>query len=124
MARFVAAIVGNMPAVELGPIDGVAILGAGTAFPERVLSNEEVLRLLAPKLWAARGRAPADDELQFLARSLEQTMGVRKRAWAHLVGTPLDHAREQSTLDLAVSAARAAMADAGIAAGDLSLVLC
>src|SRR2546430_16383214 len=102
-----------MPAVELGPIDGVAILGAGTAFPELVLSNEEVLRRLAPVLWASRGRPPDDDELQFVARSLEQTMGVRRRAWAHAVGTPLDHAREQSTLDLAIASARSAIADAG-----------
>ncbi len=100
--------------MELGPIDGVTVLGAGTAFPARTLDNEAVLR---------RG-APRDAErLAFAARGLERTVGVRTRAWAHLVGTPLDHASEETTLDLGVAAARAALADAALDPRDVSLVL-
>jgi 3-oxoacyl-[acyl-carrier-protein] synthase-3 len=106
-----------MPAVEIGPIDGVAILGGATAFPARELDNAEVLRGLpsAPR---------TEEQLQFLAAGAEQTLGLRKRAWAHPVGAPLQHGSEETTLDLASRAAREALRDAGVAASDLSLILC
>jgi len=110
-----------MPVV-LGPIEGVAIVGGGTAYPERVLTNEDALRAVAP--WALPGRALDDERLAFLARGLEETLGVRERAWIHVPGTPLDHAREETTAGLATRAARAAIADAGLDPRDIPLVVC
>jgi 3-oxoacyl-[acyl-carrier-protein] synthase-3 len=107
-----------MAGLEIGPIEGVGILGGGTAFPRRALSNADVLRSLPGD------RARSDEALQFAAEGLEQTLGVRERAWTHLPGTPLDPASEENTLDLAIPAARAALTDAGVAASDLSLVAC
>ncbi len=106
-----------MAAVELGPIDGIAILGGGTAFPSRELQNAEVLRgLPAPPR--------SDEQLQFLAAGARETLGLERRRWAHPVGAPLDHASEETTLDLALRASRAALHDSGVAAGELSLILC
>ena len=112
-----------MAAVELGPIDDVGILGAGTAFPERTLDNFEVLRGLPPEALGRRGR-PDEEELRFVADGLRQSLGLWKRHQSHLPGTPLDHAGEETTLDLSVRAARAALADAKLRASDVSLVLC
>lgn len=106
-----------MGALQVGPIDGVGILGGGAAFPRRALSNEDVLQLFAGD------RARSDEALRFAAAGLEQTLGVKSRAWAHLPGTPLLPS-EESALDLAIPAARAALADAGVAAADLSLLAC
>lgn len=110
-----------MPPVALAPASPLRIVGGGTAFPERTLTNEEVLRELAPILWP--GRAMADEQLAFMAQGLGQSIGVERRAWAHRVGTPLDHASEPTTRDLAVQAARAALADANLAPGDVDLVI-
>jgi 3-oxoacyl-[acyl-carrier-protein] synthase III len=106
-----------MPAVELGPIDGIAILGGGTAFPALQLSNEDVLRGLPSP-------PRSEEQLAFLAAGAQQTLGLERRAWAHRVGHGLEHASEETTLDLALRAAQAALADAGLAAKDLSLILC
>lgn len=105
-----------MPAVELGPIDSIAILGGGTAFPALSLDNAEVLRGLPSP-------PRSEEQLQFLANGARETLGLARRNWAHRVGAPLDGAGE-TTLDLAVRAARAALADAGVGASELSLVLC
>ena len=69
-----------MAAVEIGPIEGIGILGAGTAFPARELGNEEVLRNL-PAALHRRG-APDDDELRFVADGIRQSLGLDRRAWA------------------------------------------
>jgi acetoacetyl-CoA synthase len=105
----------TMPAVEAGPIEGVCVLGGGTAFPSLVLSNEEVLR-------AVSGRPMAEDELRFVAAGIEETTGLRSRAWAHRVGAPFDHASEETTLSLAVRAAREALTSARVDARELSLI--
>jgi 3-oxoacyl-[acyl-carrier-protein] synthase-3 len=110
--------------MELGPFDGVTVLGGGAAFPRRELSNEEVLRNLPASARARRTTAVTDEELRFVAAGIEESLGVRSRAWAHLVGTPLDPAHEESTLSLAVAAARAALTDAGCAIGEIGLILC
>jgi 3-oxoacyl-[acyl-carrier-protein] synthase-3 len=111
-----------MAAVELGPIAGVGILGAGTAFPARTLDNLEVLRGL-PQPARRRGAAPDEEQLRFAAEGMRDSLGLWKRSWAHLPGTPLDHATEETTLDLSLRAARAALSDAGLTAADVSLVL-
>jgi 3-oxoacyl-[acyl-carrier-protein] synthase III len=105
-----------MPPVEIGAIDGVGVRGGGTAFPGRELGNEEALRLIG-----LRGSA---DHLRSVAGHVASTIGVERRAWAHAPGTPLDPARDETTLDLALAAGRAALDDAGIAPADVSLVLC
>src|SRR5688500_11291358 len=99
-----------MPAIEIGPVQDIGVLGGGTAFPRRELDNAEVLRLARP------GRPPG--QIEFAAAALVETMGVSKRAWAHIPGEPLDPA-EESTLDLALAAARRALEDAGLGAGEL-----
>ena len=109
-----------MPVI-LGPVDAVGVLGAGTAFPERELGNAEALRAVAPYAWP--GRTIDDAELAFMAGGVRETMGVDRRAWAHDVGHPLDHAREATTLDLATAAAERALDDAKLTAADVALVL-
>lgn len=106
-----------MPATRIGPIEGVGVLGAGTAFPPRTYTNEDALRLLPDA--AARG----PERLAFAAKGLTQSIGVAERAWAHPPGTPLAHGDEPTTLDLALEAGRAALEDAGLAAADLGLIL-
>jgi 3-oxoacyl-[acyl-carrier-protein] synthase III len=108
--------------LKLGPISGVAVLGGGAAFPELELTNLEVLTRLRGQLWP--GRAPADDELVFVAESLEKTIGVQRRAWCHLPGEPLRPRDGPSVLELSEAAARGALADAGVTAAQLGLVLC
>jgi 3-oxoacyl-[acyl-carrier-protein] synthase III len=112
-----------MPPVTVGPLEGVCVLGGGTAFPSRRLTNAEVLGLLPREAWGKR-EVTEPEELAFLAQGLEQTLGVRERAWAHQVGRPLDHHCDQNSLDLGVEAAKAALKDAGIEARALSLILC
>ena len=100
-----------MPALTLGPIDDFGVLGAGTAFPSRVVGNLEVLRGLPPEAWGTRARVPDEEQTRFAAQALEQTLGVKERAWA----------TTESTLDLAKEAAARALQDAG--AGEIDLVL-
>lgn len=109
-------------ATLIGPIEGVAIVGAGTAFPARVLDNVGALRAVAP--WALGERGADEERLAFLAQGLEETLGVRERAWAHVPGTPFDHANEETSATLAVQAAKEALRDAGLEAGDVPLVVC
>src|SRR5687767_3572534 len=104
--------------VEIGVIDQVAVRGVATAFPALRVSNEEALRLIG----AGTGHSP--DHLRTVAAGLQVTLGVEQRAWAHVPGTRLDPAHEESTLELAIAAGRAALDDAGVAPADVSLVLC
>ena len=113
-----------MPPVELGPVADFGVLGAGTAFPPRTLTNEDVLRALPASAWSSRGRLPEDEQLRFAAKALADTIGVSERAWAHVVGQPLQHDDELTTVDLSIQAARAALRDAGMDASELALILC
>jgi acetoacetyl-CoA synthase len=111
-------------AVTVGPISDVCILGTGTAFPARALSNLDVLRAVAPGLWAHRPQPPDEQELRFIAEGAAHNLGIRRRYWAHDVGTPFGASNETSVVELAISAAREAILDAQVTASDLSLVLC
>ena len=104
-----------MPATVIGPVDGVGVLGTGAAFPTLELDNVGALAVLPGQ------RGP--EQLAFAARGLTQSIGVERRAWAHRVGEPLDHATEPTSLDLGIEAARRALADAAIDASALSLVI-
>lgn len=99
--------------LTVGPFPDFGVLGAGTAFPSRSLSNLEVLKSLPPEAWGNRGRLPDDGAIAFAAESLEQTLGVQRRAWAD-AGT--------TTLDLANEAATKALRDAKLERVDLLLV--
>ncbi len=99
---------------SFGPFDGVAILGAARHLPGEAIDNAEAL--------AACPKRAAMDEMRrrFLARGLEKTLGVRERHWVHVPGTELKHGEEATSVDLAEAAARAALADAGVAADELA----
>jgi 3-oxoacyl-[acyl-carrier-protein] synthase-3 len=103
-----------------GPFDGVAVLGAGTAFPPDAYSNEEALRAMAATLWP---REPDPEQVAFVAKGAEDALGVRSRAWAHVPGKPFAHGQELTTIDLGADAALRAIGDAGIEAGAIDLVL-
>ena len=99
---------------SFGPFDGVAILGAARHLPGEPIDNAHALAA-CPK------RAAIDDaRRQFLAKGLEQTLGVQHRHWVHVPGTELKHGEEATSVDLALAAAEAALADAGIEADALA----
>ena len=75
----------------------IGILGSGSYVPERVMTNAD---------WSAL--VDTDDEW-ILSRT-----GIKERRFA---------AADQSTLDLAALASEAALADAGLAAGDLDEII-
>jgi 3-oxoacyl-[acyl-carrier-protein] synthase-3 len=102
-------------------VNDVGVLGAGCAFPAPELTNADVIRAIAPFTWP--GRILDDEAVAFMAAGLTESMGVERRAWAHRVGQPLDHATEPTTLDLAVEAGRRALGDAGTSAESLALVV-
>lgn len=112
---------GAVQPLVIGPVAGVHVRGGGTAFPTRVLSNEDVVRALASRAWP--GRELDAPRIEFLARGAEETLGVRSRAWCHVPGEPFDHEREPSSFSLASEAARNALDDARIKPEDVGLVL-
>lgn len=102
-----------MATALLGPVAGLTVLGAGTAFPPLELDNAAVLRRLA----ALSGRRPSSAQLAFAAAALESEHGLSRRAWTHEVGEPLRHDRELTSVDLGADAAARALQDAGVAPG-------
>lgn len=81
------------------PNQGVALTGLGHYLPERRVSNQELI---------AAGSLPVDDAW------IQRRIGVRYRHVA---------APDQSTSDLAIAAARMALAEAGTAPDELDLIL-
>jgi 3-oxoacyl-[acyl-carrier-protein] synthase III len=84
----------------IGSANGVriGITGLGTHVPERVLTNDELSRLV-----------DTTDEW------IVERTGIRERRIA---------AKEEALTDIARPAARAALADAGVAPGDIDLLVC
>lgn len=76
---------------------GIAIRGTGSYVPQRVVTNDEV-----------GGPAGVDDAW------VRAKTGIRERRWA---------APDEATSDMAVAAARRALADAGVEARDLTHVV-
>ena len=112
-----------MPPLTLGPIENAGVLGGGTAFPRLLLTNEEVLSSLPEEAWGERGRPSSAEALAFAAEGIAQTLGVRQRAWAHRVGTPLSPTTEESSYDLALAAAARALVDAQLTVADIDLLI-
>ena len=102
------------------------IAATGAAFPRQFahgelceLSNEDVIKLMAPR--GPRGeRGP--QEIQLLAETLAETLGVRRRRWAHRVGDDF-HQAETSTVDLQTSALEDALSSASMDARDLGAII-
>ncbi len=111
-------------AAILGPLEGFSVAGTGVAFPRRTWTNLEVLQGLPSAAWGRRAPDPHGEQLAFMAESLEATQGVHTRAWAHVPWEPLDHAQEETVVDLAVAAARQALQRAGVAAADVAMLFC
>ena len=84
----------------IGSANGVriGITGLGTHVPERVLTNDELARLV-----------DTTDEW------IVERTGIRERRIA---------AKDEALTDIARPAARAALADAGIEAGEIDLIIC
>ncbi len=85
---------------RFGRFDGMTILGAGAALPERRITNQELLEAAG----ATQALSP---------EGLRKLSGVETRHWTHVIGQPADHA-ETTSQDLAIEAARRALDDAGI----------
>lgn len=92
-----------------GRFEGMTLLGAGQALPERRIDNQELLASVGA------GDAMSPEALRKLS-------GVSSRHWTHAIGAPADHSEETSQ-DLAIAAARRALADAGVAPGELAGLL-
>ena len=105
------------------PSASVAILGSGAAFPtciapwgERLegIETGRLLEFLTPDLTEER-RAP-------IAAHLHDMIGVRSRSWARFPGTRGEDGEEDS-VSLAVGAAKAALAAAGISPSDVGAIV-
>lgn len=89
------------------------ITGIGTYLPERVVTNDEVLDMLAR---ASRPYLSPDDLDTVLGKARHKLgrAGSRERRW---------RAPDQWCTDIALSASQAALADAGLAPEELDLIL-
>lgn len=94
---------------RFGRLEGMTILGAGKALPERQIDNQELL--------AAAGASQA-----MSPEGLRKLSGVATRHWTHVIGTPADHA-EPTSQDLAIEAARRALEDSGVAPHEIGGIL-
>jgi 3-oxoacyl-[acyl-carrier-protein] synthase-3 len=83
---------------QLPPIDGARILGLGSTQPEQIVTNADI---------AARGVDTSDEWIR--AR-----VGIEQRRFARA---------DESVVDMAVDAGSKALADAGLAPGDIDAVL-
>jgi len=88
----------SLPPIPSTEATGVKISGVGRAVPERVLTNRDL-----------EGMMDTSDEW------ITQRTGIRER---HVISDP-----RETTTSLATEAARNAMADAGLAPGDIDFVL-
>jgi 3-oxoacyl-[acyl-carrier-protein] synthase-3 len=78
---------------------GVRIAGTGSALPDRVLDNRELIELLG---------------LETTDAWIQEHIGVERRGWAD---------PSQATSDLAVAAGRRALEAAGVGAGELARIV-
>lgn len=98
------------------------VLGTGMAVPtcptpvgpKSVITNDDLVTILTDGDTPERRR-------RAVARMIED-FGAQTRHWSHWIGSP-PHPQEPTTVDLALEAARAALADAGLSPADLDLVI-
>lgn len=94
---------------RFGRFEGMTILGAGQALPERRIDNQALIELVG----ATQSLTP---------EGLRKLSGVETRHWAHAIGAPADHS-ETTSQDLAIEAARRALEDARVAPGEIGGIL-
>ena len=86
------------------------ILGLGSYVPDRVVTNEELPYLDAKHVRQPTKQTETDDAW------IQQRTGIRERRYVPNDGS-------MATSDMAVEAAKRAIADAGIAAGDIDCII-
>lgn len=138
-------------ALQFGHIPGVVIRGTGAYFPPRTVTNEDVLALIVEhymvreddhgpwnRLRNAGARALGRGYGAYLRRkhpsaeemvkrfgyppAILDKVGVSKRQWAHPVGARID-AQGETSADLALHAAKAALDDAGLAPSEVDALV-
>ena len=108
--------------LRLGPRTGIAVIGTGSAFPSdigagEVLTNDDVFTsALGPDADAVLA------ERGWRRDHPEQAWGVARREWIHGTSASTRQAAADVS-DLAGHAAETALADAGLKAGDVDIVL-
>lgn len=138
-------------AFQVKNIPGVSISGTGAYFPAQDITNDDVLNLMVehyfvrndnygPINWARNQGARAAGRVfrgylrrkfpttEALVRhfgfppSIIEKMGISRRQWAHRIGDRLD-ARGETSSDMGLQAAQAALADAGLTAADIDALI-
>ena len=99
------------------------ILGSGAAFPTCTLPDGERMDRIETA-WLMSKLAPelSGPRLAMVLEHLDHGLGVNARSWAHWITSPHGEGEEDS-FTLGVAAARAALADAGIDAADLGMIV-
>lgn len=138
-------------AFQVKNIPGVSISGTGAYFPAQDISNDDVLNLMVEHYFVRNDNYGAVNWLRnqgaraagrvfrgHLRRKFPTTeglikhfgfppsiidkMGIGRRQWAHRVGDRLTAEGETSS-DMALKAAQAALADAGLTAADVDALI-
>ena len=138
-------------AFQVKNLTGVSIAGTGAYFPAQDITNDDVLNLMiehyfvrddnyGPLNWVRNQGARAAGRVfrGQLRRKFPTTeaiirhfgfppaiidkMGIDRRQWAHRVGDRLD-ARGETSSDMGLKAAQAALADAGITAAEVDALI-
>jgi 3-oxoacyl-[acyl-carrier-protein] synthase III len=109
------------------PVTGVKIIGSSAAFPEpillpdgrktQIITNEDIFRMLLGENYLA---ILADRGMDI--NYPENVVGIRERAWTHVIGTPADH-NEENTVDLGVKAGKGVLSALRISPDDIDFVI-
>ena len=93
----------------------LSVLGAGSAFPGEAISSEDLIDLI-------HTRFPVECRQE--ARAVAKRMAIETRHVCRAFLQPVESAREgQGNADLAARAVEAALADAGLAIGDIGYLI-
>lgn len=96
-----------------------SIAGTGVAFPGTAWDNRAVVARFSAE--GRRGKR-TEEELSELAQSMEETLGVRRRHWAHVPDTGFDDS-EVTSVDLGAEALEEALTDAERSARELGAIV-
>lgn len=119
---------GNIPGGRtFNPVTGVKILDSCAAFPEPIsfpdgrtiqtITNEDIFKMLLGKNYLAI-LAEKGMDLNYP----ENVVGIKERAWTHVIGTPANH-QEENSVDLGVKAARGVLAALQLSPDDIDMVI-